>query len=93
MPRPTTKGDHGMKLRSVGEAAGELGVSPSTVRNWIEKGYIRAFQLPSGHRRIPQAEVERLLAQMFEFGAPESEEGAARKARVSSVPRDESWGP
>lgn len=55
--------------RRVGEAADELGVSSGTIRNWIDKGYIRAIQLPSGHRRIPESEVQRLLSQMFDVAS------------------------
>jgi excisionase family DNA binding protein len=81
------------QLRSVGEAAKQIGVSPSTVRNWIDKGYIRAAQLPSGHRRISQSEVDRLYGQIFHFGAPVEEEESQPKVRVSSVAPDEEWGP
>lgn len=57
-------------LLSVGQAADQLEVSPSTVRNWVEKGYIQAFRLPSGVRRIPKEEVTRLVNQYFAFAAP-----------------------
>jgi excisionase family DNA binding protein len=81
------------QLVRVSEAAEEIGVHPSTVRNWIDKGYLRAARLPSGHRRIPEAEVTRLLGQLFEFGHPVVEEESAKKVRVSSVSPDEEWGP
>ncbi len=77
---------------SVGKAAGELGVSPGTIRNWVDKGYIRAIQLPSGHRRIPEVELEGLLGRMFDFGVPE-EEPTTPLVRAESVNPDEEWGP
>jgi excisionase family DNA binding protein len=64
------KASMGIRLLSVGQAAGELHVSPSTVRNWVDKGYISAFRLPSGVRRIPQDEVTRLVNEYFAFAAP-----------------------
>lgn len=93
MPRSATRGDAGMDMRTVGEAAEQLGVTPSTVRNWIEKGYIHAVRLPSGHRRIAQTELERLLGEIFEFGSPERDEASARRVSVATVPPDEVWGP
>ena len=56
------------ELRSVGYAAEQFQVSTGTVRNWMAKGYVKAVSLPSGVRRIPDSEINRLLAEMF-FGA------------------------
>jgi excisionase family DNA binding protein len=77
---------------SVGVAASELGVSSSTVRNWIEKGYLHAVQLPSGHRRIPESEVRRLMGQMFDFGVPQ-EEPSTPVVSATPVDSEEEWGP
>jgi excisionase family DNA binding protein len=46
-------------------AAHRLGVHENTIRNWIERGIIRCRRLPSGVRRIPLDEVERLEREMF----------------------------
>ena len=47
------------------EAARRLGVHENTLRNWERRGLIRLIRLPgSRYRRVPVAEVERLLAQM-----------------------------
>jgi excisionase family DNA binding protein len=46
-------------------AAAEFGVHENTVRNWIDRGYLRAYRLPSGHRRLPATEVNRLLGELF----------------------------
>lgn len=43
-------------------AAAELGIHPNSLRNWIEKRWILAETLPSGVRRIPASEVERVAA-------------------------------
>ncbi len=51
------------KLVSVGTVARLLGVSRPSVRSYIaEEVFPGAFQLPSGHWRIPLAEVEALLS-------------------------------
>jgi excisionase family DNA binding protein len=68
--RTAVRSARAVATRSVGEVAKDLGVSPSTVRNWVEKGYIHAFRLPSGVRRIPQDEVTRLVNEYFAPAPP-----------------------
>ena len=48
-------------------AAQTLGVHEQTLRNWEERGLIRMVRLPGSHyRRVPAAEVKRLVAAMQE---------------------------
>jgi molybdopterin-binding protein len=49
-------------LLTVSEAAERLGVSYSTLKQWIYKGSIRTSTTAGGHHRVAEAEVERLLA-------------------------------
>ncbi|MCX7892855.1 MAG: response regulator [Burkholderiales bacterium] len=42
------------------EAARLLGVAPRTVQLWTERGVLRAWKTPGGHRRIARASVDRL---------------------------------
>ena len=52
-------------LLTLTEAAKALSVHEQTIRNWGRRGIIRLARLPgSRHRRVPSAEVERLLGQM-----------------------------
>jgi molybdopterin-binding protein len=43
-------------------AAGRLGVSYSTFKQWIYKGSVRTVRTSGGHHRIAETEIERLLA-------------------------------
>jgi molybdopterin-binding protein len=51
-----------MALLTVRNAASRLGVSYSTVKQWIYKGAIRSIRTSGGHHRVADTEVERLLA-------------------------------
>jgi MerR family transcriptional regulator, light-induced transcriptional regulator len=51
-------------LVPAGEAARRLGVSPMTVQRWANQGLIAVERTAGGHRRIPIAEVLRLLASL-----------------------------
>lgn len=54
-----------MHLLRVPDAAGQLGISVPTLKQWIYRRQIRSIKTPGGHHRIPQEEVDRLL-----FGRP-----------------------
>ena len=54
-----------MQLLRVPDAAGQLGISTPTLKQWIYRRQIRSIKTPGGHHRIPQEEVDRLL-----FGRP-----------------------
>jgi excisionase family DNA binding protein len=50
-----------LKIR---EAAKRLGVSPSTLRRWVDKKIIKAVRsYQNAHRRFPLSEIQRLLSQ------------------------------
>jgi molybdopterin-binding protein len=74
---------------SIGEAARSLGVSADTLRRWDSAGKLRTTRDERNRRRVPEAEVERLLARPRRAPA-----GAALSARnrfpgtVSSVEVD-----
>jgi molybdopterin-binding protein len=56
-------------LLTVRDAARRVGVSYSTLKQWIYKGSVRTMRTEGGHHRVPAAEVDRLL---IAAGAPES---------------------
>lgn len=47
---------------SLVEAARRLSVHPATLREWADKGRIRTFRTPGGHRRFSEADVVALGA-------------------------------
>jgi excisionase family DNA binding protein len=60
-PAPTT---------TIKEAANRLGVHENTIRNWMDRHILQSYRLPSGHRRLPETEVERIEQELF--GVPAS---------------------
>ena len=50
-------------LLRTGEVARRLRVPPRTVARWSRQGRLASVRTLGGHRRYPQAEVDRLLAQ------------------------------
>jgi len=51
-----------MPLLTVRAAASRLGVSYSTLKQWIYKGAVRTVRTGGGHHRVADTEVDRLLA-------------------------------
>ncbi|HYS96886.1 MAG TPA: helix-turn-helix domain-containing protein [Candidatus Dormibacteraeota bacterium] len=47
---------------SLDEAAKRLSVHPATLREWADKGQIRTFRTPGGHRRFSETDVAKLGA-------------------------------
>ena len=45
---------------TLAEAAKHLNVTPQTLLNWKERGWIITLKLPNGRYRIPADEIERL---------------------------------
>ena len=52
------------------EASRRLGVSYPTIKQWIYKGTIRTRPTAGGHHRIPETEIDRLLAGSHGGGRP-----------------------
>ena len=51
-----------MPLLTVRAAATRMGVGYSTLKQWIHQGKIRTTRTAGGHHRLPEAEVDRIVA-------------------------------
>jgi putative resolvase len=51
-------------LLTISEAARRLGVHPTTLRSWADKGLVKMVKLPSGYRRFSPAEIDRVRREM-----------------------------
>jgi molybdopterin-binding protein len=56
------------KLYSPTDAAHVLGVSYSTVKQWIYKGKIRTAKTAGGHHRIPESELDKFRYRASQAG-------------------------
>jgi excisionase family DNA binding protein len=66
--------DHETKLLTISEAAKQLGVHPTTLRTWADRGKIAVVKLPSGYRRFEQSAVDRMKQEMGIGGNAEPKE-------------------
>lgn len=56
--------DISLRTISPAQAADILGVSPATLVDWADKGYLPVIRYPSGYRRFRESDVRALVAQM-----------------------------
>lgn len=49
------------KSLTTGEVAKRCRVTHGTVLRWIQEGYLEAYQLPSGHKRITEKAFREFL--------------------------------
>jgi excisionase family DNA binding protein len=65
-PNVTSPPSHrSSQLHTVNEAAQQLAVKPSTIRKWILLERIGVVRLSARCIRIPQTEIDRIIAQGF----------------------------
>jgi excisionase family DNA binding protein len=78
---------------SLQEASRRLKVHPATLREWSDKGRVRSFRTPGGHRRFSGEDIDALAAE----AAPElalfmnALVGQARLATTAGQLATESW--
>jgi molybdopterin-binding protein len=65
MPDTPPSGPDRLRL---GEAADRLGVSPETVRRWVDEGRLAATRTAGGQRTVAAADVARLMAERRRSG-------------------------
>lgn len=66
-----------MGLLTSVEFAEVIGVSRASVWNWCRSGRISAVQLPGGQWRIPQSELDRILAPVSKTAPSTTNKGTA----------------
>jgi molybdopterin-binding protein len=52
------------KLYTPRDAAQVLGISYSSLKQWIYREKLKTVQTPGGHHRIPESEIDRFLPQV-----------------------------
>jgi molybdopterin-binding protein len=72
-----------MTLLTVRQAAERLGVGYSTLKHWIYQGRVRTRVTSGGHHRIPDGEVDRLLAPAT--GAPSRKAERQRSGLIVAI--------
>ncbi|RYD01467.1 hypothetical protein N752_29640 [Desulforamulus aquiferis] len=65
------------KLLTVTEVAKRLGVSRTTMWRWAKNGLLPVYQLPRGHIRIRESELEKFLDNYRLFCSNNGQENAA----------------
>lgn len=79
-----------MPTFTVGEAAKLIGVSPDTVRRWVDSGQLPAAKTPGGRRRVDGAALAHFLTGRANHpGAPGTESARNRlTGLVTKVTKD-----
>ncbi len=74
------------KVFTTFEVAKICDVTPVTIQNWIDKGWLRAYRTPGGHRRVKK---EALLSFLESRGIPHPFPGKGVNPRVLIVNGDQ----
>jgi molybdopterin-binding protein len=67
------------KLYTPREAAQVLGISYSSLKQWIYHSKLKTVQTPGGHHRIPESEIDRLLPRLTLSGPTEKRRRTFRR--------------
>jgi excisionase family DNA binding protein len=49
------------RMLTVGQAADYIGVSPSSIRKWSDRGLVQAYRTPGGDRRFSIDDLDELI--------------------------------
>jgi molybdopterin-binding protein len=72
-----------VELLTPRQAARQLGVSYPTIKQWIYKGTIRTRPTAGGHHRIPEGEIDRLMASSRATAPARAEPGGSAIVALS----------
>jgi excisionase family DNA binding protein len=75
-----------MEILTVSQASKYCNVSPKTIINWIDAGYIKAYKTAGGHRRIKKEDMDQFLK---EKGMPLPEEAKVEERKKILVVDDD----
>ncbi|MFL5892310.1 MAG: MerR family transcriptional regulator [Solirubrobacterales bacterium] len=68
------------KFLNVGEAAAYVGVSPASLRNWSNQGFVPVYRTPGGQRRFVRGDLDEFMRGMREGAGGVSGKGHASHA-------------
>ena len=76
-----------IRLLPVREAAERLGISYPTIKQWIYKGSIRTVRTEGGHHRVPETEIDRLIARRSstDSGRTAGRPSGARRTQTGTI--------
>jgi excisionase family DNA binding protein len=69
------------KFMNVGQAAGYLGVSAASLRNWSNRGLVPVYRTPGGQRRYDATDLDDFMHSMREPVEAENAGGAEQPTR------------
>ena len=70
------------------EAAQQLGTSVQTIQRWMDRGYLRGWRTPGGHRRVDIASVREVLQRATPVAASGNGADTLRVMIVDDSPDD-----
>lgn len=82
LPRENTPDMPGLQWLTLREASDFLGVHFTTLRSWADKGEIRVFRTPGGHRRFSLEDLRRFLERRVNNAATSNADGLVEAAVV-----------
>jgi excisionase family DNA binding protein len=88
MTQPAEEDHHGWL--TLQEASERLDVHPATLRQWADRGRVRIFRTPGGHRRFSAEDIQELLTALSSEVAPELD--LLQNAALGRVRREISGG-
>jgi excisionase family DNA binding protein len=68
------------RFLNVGEAAAYVGVSPASLRNWSNQGFVPVYRTPGGQRRFVRGDLDEFMRGMRQGAAGVSGNGHASHA-------------